>query len=33
MKLIDAINEADNLKPNMYGMQEKIKWWLSMNII
>ena len=26
MKLIDAINEADNLKPNMYGMQEKIKW-------
>lgn len=26
MKLIEAINEADNLKPNMYGMQEKIKW-------
>lgn len=26
MKLIDAINEADNLKPNMYGLPEKIKW-------
>lgn len=26
MKLINAINEVDNLKPNMYGMQEKIKW-------
>ncbi len=26
MKLIDAINMTDTLKPNMYGMQEKIKW-------
>lgn len=26
MTLRDAINEVDNLKPNMYGMQEKIKW-------
>lgn len=26
MKLIDAINEANNLKPNMYGLPEMIKW-------
>ena len=26
MKIIDAINEVDNLNPNMYGAQEKIKW-------
>jgi len=26
MKLIDAINEVDNLKPNMYGLTDKIKW-------
>ena len=26
MTLIQAVNEADNLKPNMYGLPEKIKW-------
>ena len=26
MKLIDAINEVNNLKPNMYELPEKIKW-------
>jgi len=26
MKIIEAINEVDNLNPNMYGAQEKIKW-------
>ena len=26
MKLIEAINEVDKLKPNMYGLPEKIKW-------
>lgn len=26
MKIIEAINEVDNLNPNMYGTQEKIKW-------
>ncbi len=26
MKLMDAINEVDNLKPNMYGLPEKIEW-------
>lgn len=26
MKLIDAINEVDDLKPNMYQLPEKIKW-------
>lgn len=26
MTIINAINETDHLKPNMYGMQEKIKW-------
>ena len=26
MKVIEAIKEADNLKPNMYGTEVKIKW-------
>lgn len=26
MTVIDAINEVDNLKPNMYEVEEKIKW-------
>lgn len=26
MILIQAVNEADNLKPNMYELPEKIKW-------
>ena len=26
MKIIEAINEADRLKPNMYGLPDKIKW-------
>ena len=26
MTLIQAVNEADNLKPNMYELPEKIKW-------
>lgn len=26
MKIVEAINEVDNLNPNMYGTQEKIKW-------
>ena len=26
MKLIDAINEVNNLKPNFYELPEKIKW-------
>lgn len=26
MKIADAIAEVDNLKPNMYGKKEKIKW-------
>lgn len=26
MKLIDAINEVNDLKPNMYGLPEKIRW-------
>lgn len=26
MKVIDAINEVDNLKANMYTLQDKIKW-------
>ncbi len=26
MTVIQAINEVDNLKPNMYGLPEKIKW-------
>ena len=26
MKLIDAINEVNNLKPNMYELTDKIKW-------
>lgn len=26
MKVIEAINEVDKLKPNMYGLAEKIKW-------
>ena len=26
MKIIDAINQVDRLKPNMYGMQIKIQW-------
>ena len=26
MKVIDAINEVDKLKPNMYELPEKIKW-------
>lgn len=26
MTIREAINEVDTLKPNMYGMQEKIKW-------
>lgn len=26
MKLIDAINEIDSIKPNTYSQQEKIRW-------
>ena len=26
MKVIEAIQEADNLKPNLYDVQDKIKW-------
>lgn len=26
MKVIDAINEVDKLKANMYALQDKIKW-------
>lgn len=26
MTVIQAVNEVDNLKPNMYGLPEKIKW-------
>ena len=32
MKVIDAINAVDNLKPNMYQMPEKIRWLSNLDL-